>query len=154
MTTRVSCKKLQRIAKERDEDQRVEFIANMAKYSPDELGFIDEVLRDERVVGRHYGRARKGQRARKTQPFVWGRRSSTVGVLTVDGFLCGMSVEGSLTRDVLLKWLEFSVVRDHSFSQETHSQQSSFPNAPLILVHAVFSFSTTRRSITAMRSSF
>jgi transposase len=112
--TRVSRKKLQRIAKERDEDQRAEFIANMARYLPEELGFIDEVSRDERVVGRLYGRSRKGQRARKCQPFTRGRRTSTVGVLTIDGFLCGMSVEGSLTKDVLLKWLEFSVVRNHS----------------------------------------
>ena len=60
---RVSRKKLQRVARERDEDQRAEFIARMARYSPEELGFIDEVSRDERVVGRHYGRAHKGLRA-------------------------------------------------------------------------------------------
>ena len=148
--TRVSRKKLQRVAKERDEDQRADFIARMARYSPEELGFIDEVSRDERVVGRHYGRARKGQRARKMQPFVRGRRSSTVGVLTIDGFLCGMSVEGSLTKDVLLKWLEFSVVRraslcSGSFSdadpasqvhclsrsmQRAHSRQCLHPSRP------------------------
>jgi len=109
--TCISRKKLLCIARERDEDQRAAFIGQMARYAPEELGFIDEVSRDERAVGRHYGRARKGRRARKAQPFVHGRRTSTVSVLTVDGFVSGMSVEGSLMKDAFLGWLEHSVVR-------------------------------------------
>jgi hypothetical protein len=111
----VSHKKLQHVARERDEDQRAEFIAQMAMYSPEELGFIDEVSRDEWVVGRHYGRARKGLHTRKTQPFVCGQRTSTIRVLSIDGFVCGMSVEGSFTKPVFLKWLEFSVVHTALF---------------------------------------
>ena len=106
----VSRKRLQRIALERNEALRANFIARMAQYSPKELGFIDEVSKDERTVGRHYGRSRRGTRARKSQPFVHGRRTSTVGIFSVDGFVEGTSVEGLLTKASFLHWMEFTVV--------------------------------------------
>ena len=110
----ISRKKLQKVARERKEDLRMDFIRRMAQYAPEEIGFIDEVSRDERSLGRHYGWARRGSRARKKQPFVRGRRTSTVGVLTLDGFVSGTSVEGSLTKAVFLEWIENSVVRRRS----------------------------------------
>jgi hypothetical protein len=83
----------------------------MARYAPEELGFIDEVSKNERTIGRHYGRSRRGRRARKAQPFVRGRRTSTIGCLTLDGFVSGTSVEGSFTKATFLHWLEHSLVR-------------------------------------------
>jgi hypothetical protein len=68
---------------------RAVFIERMAQYSPEELGFLDEVSKDERSIGRHYGRARKGERAKKKQPFVRGRRTSTEAFLTLDGIVAG-----------------------------------------------------------------
>ena len=62
----VSRKRLQRIARERNEALRADFIARMAQFYPEELGFIDEVSKDERTVGRRYGRSKRGTRARKT----------------------------------------------------------------------------------------
>jgi transposase len=106
----VSRKKLQRIASERDEDKRANFIARIAQYAPHELGFIDEVSKDERSIGRRYGRSRRGRRARTSQPFVRGRRTSTVGCLTLEGFVSGTSVEGSFTKVTFLEWLEHSLV--------------------------------------------
>jgi hypothetical protein len=61
-------------------------------------------------VGRRYGRSKKGRRAAKAQPFIRGHCTSTIGVLTLDGFVAGMSVEGSLTKAAFLQWLEFTVV--------------------------------------------
>ena len=43
----VSCKKLKCIAAERDEGHHAAFIAHMAQYNATEIGFIDEVLKDE-----------------------------------------------------------------------------------------------------------
>ncbi|KAI6098550.1 hypothetical protein F5141DRAFT_1010813 [Pisolithus sp. B1] len=43
----MSCKKLKSIAIERNEELQAEFIACMAQYDPANLGFIDEVLKDE-----------------------------------------------------------------------------------------------------------
>ena len=48
----VSRKRLQHIALERNEPLRAQFIARMAQFDPEELGFIDEVSKDERTVGR------------------------------------------------------------------------------------------------------
>ena len=106
----VSRKRLQHVALEWNEALRADFIARMAQFSPEELGFIDEVSKDKHTVGRRYGRSKKGTRARKSQLFVRGRRTSTVGVLSVNGFVAGTSVEGSLTKASLLHWMEFTVV--------------------------------------------
>jgi hypothetical protein len=123
---RVSRKRLQRVAMERNEDRRADFIRRMAYYSPEELGFIDEVSRDERTLGRHYGRAGKGCRARKKQPFVRGRRTSTVGVLSLDGFVARSTVEGSFTKVLFLDWLEHDVVCS-AFSCPTAYSPSTAP---------------------------
>lgn len=111
----VSRKRLQCIALERDEERRACFISRMAQYSPEELGFIDEVSKDECTVGRIYGRSKKGSQAKKKQVFVRGRRTSTVALLTLDGFVSGTVVEGSLTKEAFLHWMEFSVVRIHLY---------------------------------------
>ena len=68
----VSQKHLQCITVKQNEALRAEFIACMAQFYPDELGFIDEVSKDDRMVGRRYGRSKRGTRARKSQPFVRG----------------------------------------------------------------------------------
>jgi transposase len=94
----VSRKKLQRIAIERDEDKRALFVTRVAQYSPEEIAFIDEVSKDERTMSRRYGRSKKGKQASKKQPFVRGRRTSTVGLLSLDGFVCSKTVEGSFTK--------------------------------------------------------
>lgn len=106
----VSYKKLKRIAKERNETLRAAFIARMAQYDPSELGFIDETSKDERTPGRRYGRSRTGTRAEKKQVFVRGRRTSTEALLTLDGIVAGTVVEGSMTQELFLEWLENIVV--------------------------------------------
>jgi hypothetical protein len=116
----VSRKRLQIIAAERNEDLRAGFVIRMARYTPEELGFIDEVSKNERTIGRHYGRSRRGRRARKAQPFVRGRRTSTIGCLTLDGFVSGTSVEGSFTKATFLHWLEHSLVRALTLSLVHH----------------------------------
>jgi len=42
----ISCKKLKRIAKERNETCCAEFVGRMAMYTPEQLGFLDEVSKD------------------------------------------------------------------------------------------------------------
>jgi transposase len=106
----VSYKRLKRIAKERDEGLRADFVGRMAQYSPEELGFLDETSKDDRTPSRHFGRSRKGRRAEKKQAFVRGRRTSTEALLTLDGIVAGTVVEGSMTKTGFLEYLEFNVV--------------------------------------------
>jgi hypothetical protein len=47
----MSCKKLKCIASECNEELRATFIARMTQYDALEIGFIDEVSKDERTLG-------------------------------------------------------------------------------------------------------
>ncbi|KAJ3511381.1 hypothetical protein NMY22_g15667 [Coprinellus aureogranulatus] len=82
----------------------------MAAYEPEELVFLDETSKDRRAVGRRYGRSIKGSRAIVEQDFVRGRCVSLTGALTVDGIEAKTAVEGSMTRELYLEFLEHSVL--------------------------------------------
>ena len=106
----VSTKKLKTIAAERNENLRADFIRRMAQYEPEQLGFLDEVSKDERTSNRRRGRSRKGTRAVKKGVFVRGRRFSAEGLLTIDGMISNSIVEGSMTRVRFIQYLELEVV--------------------------------------------
>jgi transposase len=108
--TGVSLKKLKKIASERDEDRRNAFINHMAMYEPHELGFLDETSKNEKTAARTRGRARKGRRAVMKQRFVRGRRLTATGLLTIDGIVVSKVIEGSMTKDLYLHFLEYEVV--------------------------------------------
>jgi hypothetical protein len=106
----MSYKKLKHIAKERNEEAWANFIARMAQYSPEEIGFIDETSKDDWTPQWRYGRSKAGTRAEKKQPFVRGQRTSTEALLTLDGIVAGTVVEGSMMKAGFLEYLEFKVV--------------------------------------------
>ncbi len=112
----LSRKKLRKIAKERNEPRRAAFIARMAQYRPEEIGFIDEVSKDERTTARRYGWSRSGTRSEKSLPFVRGRRTTTEALLSLDGIVARTVVEGSMTKAMFLAWLEDVVVCTHLLS--------------------------------------
>lgn len=109
----VSTKKLRKIATERNENLRADFIRRMAQYRPEQLGFLDEVSKDERTLARRYGWSAKGKRAVKKGVFVRGRRFSAEGLLTINGMASNTVVEGSMTRHRFLEYLEHFVVCCH-----------------------------------------
>jgi len=82
----------------------------MAQYSPEQLGFLDEVSKDKRTSARSRGRSSTGTRSVKKGVFVRGRRFSAEGLLTIDGMVSNTVVEGSMTRERFLQYLEFTVV--------------------------------------------
>jgi len=82
----------------------------MGQYSPEELGFLDEFSKDERTLHRRRGRSKKGNRASVKGAFVRGRRVSGEGLLTLDGIVASTVVEGSMTQDKFVHFLEHSVV--------------------------------------------
>lgn len=107
----VSYKKLKRIASERKEEVRNEYIARISQYEPEEIGFLDETSKNEKTAARAYGRSRKGRRAVMRQRFVRGTRLSATALLTVEGIMASTVVEGSMNRDMYLNFLEHQVVR-------------------------------------------
>lgn len=106
----VSSKKIKKIASERNEAVRADFVGRMAQYAPEQLGFLDEVSKDERTPFRNCGRSFKGIRAVQKGVFVRGRRFSAEGLLSLDGMISCTVVEGSMTRARFLEYLEQSVV--------------------------------------------
>jgi len=108
----ISRKKLKKVAAERNERLRADFIGRMAKYEPEELCFLDETSKDERTPARMFGQAKKGQRAKRKAKFVHGRRLSTEALLTLDGIVACTVVEGSMTKALFLEYLEHNVMSD------------------------------------------
>ena len=105
-----STKKLRRIAAERSEEKWPDFVYRMGVYNAKQLGFIDETSKDEKTPGRRRGQAKKGQRAQCRQVFVCGHRLSGTGLLTVDGMVMSMVVQGSMTTASFCEFLEENVV--------------------------------------------
>ncbi|KAG1879265.1 hypothetical protein C8R48DRAFT_553154, partial [Suillus tomentosus] len=71
---------------------------------------IDETSKDERTPGRRYGRSQTGTHAQKKQVFVRGRWTSTEALLTLNGIVAATVVEGSVTQELFLEWLENIIV--------------------------------------------
>ncbi|KAJ7274160.1 hypothetical protein C8J57DRAFT_1434818 [Mycena rebaudengoi] len=92
-------KQLTVIAQERNEPSRNNFVGDAAEYPPEYLGFLGETSKNDKTPSRRRGHAKKGHR-----------------LLTVDGIMASMVVEGSLHRDEYLHFLEHQVVRFYFFS--------------------------------------
>ena len=82
----------------------------MAMYEPEELGFLDETSKNEKMAARTRGQARKGHWAVMRQCFIHSHRLSATGLLTIDGIVISKVVKGSMTRDLYLDFLEYEVV--------------------------------------------
>jgi len=106
----VSRKKLKKIAAERKEDARNDYIERMAQYDPDEIGFIDETSKNDKTPARSQECSKKGCRAIMKQKFVRGRRYTATALLTTEGIMASKVVEGSMTKELYLDFLEHDVV--------------------------------------------
>lgn len=106
----VSRKKLKKIAAERNELIRMDFVRHMGEYPAHYLGFLDETSKNERTLSRGFGRAKKGRRAMMKEKFVRGTRLTATGLLTLDGMVANTVVEGSMKRADYLEFIEHEVV--------------------------------------------
>ena len=82
----------------------------MAQYSAEEIGFLDKFSKDKCTLHQHCGWAKKGKRAVIQGAFVCGRRVSGENLLSQDGIVASMVVEGSMTHNKFIYFLEHSVV--------------------------------------------
>ena len=81
----------------------------MPQYQPEELRFMNEVLKNAQTTRRSSGWSKKGKWAEKKQVFVRGR-TSTEALLTLDRIVAGTAVEGSMTKAGFIEYLELIVV--------------------------------------------
>lgn len=96
-------KRLQKRASERNEELRVAWMANLAKYTPGQLIFLDESAANEHTADRKYGWAPAG-----VTPIVDGsaarsERYSILPAYTVDGIMAYYIHQGSFTKP-LFQW--------------------------------------------------
>ncbi|KAF9459108.1 hypothetical protein BDZ94DRAFT_1172319 [Collybia nuda] len=89
--TNISQKKLKCIALECNEPCQAAFISHMAQYSPEEVGFFNEMSKDDHSA-----------------------------LLSLDGIVASMVVEGSMTKALFLKYLEFNVVCWYNYNSNIH----------------------------------
>lgn len=90
-------KHLKRAAAERDDAHRSDWLYNItANYTADQLVFLDESSKDDRVVLRRYGRAISGHRAIERTRLSRGIRYSILPALTIEGYAAVRVVEGSV----------------------------------------------------------
>ena len=109
----MSVKKLKQITQERNKECRAAFIEKVAQYTLEQLGFLDEVSKDERTPSHHSGRSKKGIWAEKKQPFIQGHCTSTEVLLTLDSIIAGTVVEGSMTKLMFLDYLEHNILSSY-----------------------------------------
>ncbi|KAJ7195586.1 hypothetical protein C8J57DRAFT_1547220 [Mycena rebaudengoi] len=99
--TGLTCKVLQRIARERDEVGRTDYrtcIRNPNYFSGTGIEFVtvDESSKDERTLARHRGRAPVGQRAEYTADFIRGDRYTLTAAMSTQGYIATRIVLGSM----------------------------------------------------------
>jgi transposase len=107
----MSQKRLKKIALERNEDNRANFVIHVSQYTRCQLGFLDETSKDKRTPHQRFGRSKKGTCAQVDQEFVQGRCVSTKeALLSIDEIIAHTVFEGSMTQAMFLDWMEFDVV--------------------------------------------
>nr|GAT47754.1 Tc1-mariner class transposase [Mycena chlorophos] len=106
----ISHKRLHKIAAERNEPLRMDYLRRMNQYTPEQLGFIDETSKDERTVGRRFGWSKRGTRAESRQPFVRATRLTATGLMSLDGMVTNRVIIGSMKRKQFVEFLEQSVM--------------------------------------------
>jgi hypothetical protein len=90
-------KRLKRTATEQDNAYCADWLHNMtSNYTADQLVFLDESSKDDRVILRRYGRAIQGQLAIESTSLNRGVRYSILPALTIDGYMAVRAVEGSI----------------------------------------------------------
>jgi transposase len=109
---------LHKIASERDEMRRAEFLHSIRTNfsgTGDEFVFIDESSKNEHTLSRLYGRAPMGQDATVEAPFIRGQRYSLVAAMSKSGYLTAQVIPGSLDAFAFFDFIVEDVVRTIPF---------------------------------------
>lgn len=79
------------------------------------LMFVDESAKDEQMSGQRMGWSRVGTRCVQRRCFVQGRHYSILPVLTLDGLITWDIIEGSVTSEQFVQFLQENVVHHCMF---------------------------------------
>ena len=107
-------KVLQKIAIERDEAQRAEFLHNIChgfSGTGDEFVVVDKSSKNEHTLTQHYGCVPIGQDTTLTTPFVCSDHYSLIAAMSKTGYLTHHVVPGSLDSYEFFDFIVEEVVR-------------------------------------------
>jgi transposase len=102
----ITHKRVSRINIRCDEDLCTQFIADMTRYTPDQLVCLDESAANERTKDRKYGWSPRGQPCRVRESQRRSTRWSILPALTCDGWLDYEVFHGSFDGDRFFAFLE------------------------------------------------
>ena len=106
-------KLLHKIARERDAEQRAEYLAVIQDHSVgrgEEFVFVDEMSKNDHDMARRYGRSLSGERATFVDNFVCGDRYSMVAALKTDGYISSRVIPGSFNAEEFRDFITEQVV--------------------------------------------
>ena len=106
----LSRQKMKRVAVQRSEIKRAEYIAEIQEFKPEMFLFIDETGSDRRNSIRKYGYGLRGLTPVTQHLCVYGNRISAIGVLSTRGIEDSYIVESSVNADTFLKFIERSLL--------------------------------------------
>ena len=122
----LSWKTISKVAVERDEEVRAIWEGMMAQYTdPDLFVALDESAVDDKTGQRTHGWSRLGVPCVRRMSFLHGVRYSILPALTTNGIVALEIVEGSITKEIFLKFLcdqvvSFYIKFHHSRSGKSH----------------------------------
>ena len=145
-------KRLKRIAAERDDAYRADWLHNMtSNYTADQLVFLDESSKDDHAILRRYGRAIRGRPAVENVSLNRGVRYGILPALTINGYMAVRAVEGSIDGAEFFDFVLNDVVslNGYLFLISAYGFRTSYPTWILTLGRTVSLCSTTALLIRA-----
>ena len=97
---------MKRIAIERSDVLRGQYVADIDVFDPSMLVFVDESEFDRWNLVRQFGYGLRGITPVTHQLLVYGQRISAIGVLTTRGIEDFYSVEGSVSGNIFLDFVQ------------------------------------------------
>lgn len=99
-------KKIRRVATQRSEVKRAQFMAKLNGVDPDMLVLVDETGSDRRNAIRKYGYGLRGMTPTVHSLLARGKRISAVGVISTRGVEDSCLIEGNVNADVFISFVE------------------------------------------------
>lgn len=106
-----NCKACRRRASERSATLREAWLAKQFDMRADQIVFVDESASNEKTGWRKYSWSQRGAPCYTDQPAKRSERWSILPAITVKGYLPSTLIhQGSITANIFLNWLEFTVL--------------------------------------------
>lgn len=106
----LSRQKMRKVAVQQSNVKRADYMVEIEAFDSEMLVFIDETGCDKRNLIRQYGYGVRGLTPVTHKYIVYGKRISAIGVMTTEGIEDAYLVEGNVTGDTFLQFIQRSLL--------------------------------------------